>query len=279
MRCSLHKSRWIGSIIRKYFFTVLVLLISFAQQHCLAFNKALMGSNFIIVANVPFTDPQIIVTLSSARKIIALDGAADKLLDAQIIPDIIMGDFDSINKSKWGIKEGFDQITDKSPSYTIRKNNKTILVVPTKDQNFTDLEKAITFCDEHSSPEILILNAVGGRMDHSLGNIRALRKFHNPARLLRIRTDTQTLEMAKNDFSHQTGKDFHIYGDKGDYCGIMAFPDAHISTSGLVYDVTNFHLEFGYNESICNSFKTTKAIVTIHKGEALLIYPNPKKMP
>lgn len=235
----------------------------------------MIGSKFLIVANGSFVDHRLISTLSSSRQIIALDGAADKLFDVKIIPDIIMGDFDSIDKDRWGIKEGFDQINDRSFPYIIQKNNKDILVIPKKNQNFTDLEKAIKFCDELSSPDILIFNAVGNRMDHSLGNIRALRKFYNPTRLLRIQTNLQTLEMAKNDTADKTGKAFHIQGKKGDYCGIMAFPDAFISTIGLKYDVSNFHLEFGYSESICNSFKNTNAIITIHKGEALLIYPNP----
>lgn len=56
----------------------------------------------------------------------------------------------------------------------------------------------------------------------------------------------------------------------------MAFLEACVSTSGLTYDLTHFHLGFGHSESICNTFKEPEATIELHTGEALLIYPNPE---
>ena len=51
------------------------------------------------------------------------------------------------------------------------------LVVPTPDQDFADLEKAVLLARERGATHIAMLGATGGRMDHTLGNFALLQRY------------------------------------------------------------------------------------------------------
>jgi len=227
-------------------------------------NETSRAADFLIIADGPTIGSEKIVNASLNRIIVALDGAADKLKTLSIQPDVILGDFDSIiDKQFWGIRYPLNE-SENNPPY---KGNFDVTIVPTRDQDHTDLEKGIMYCDTQGALSILVVNATGGRMDHSLWNIRLLKKFYNPSRSLKIQTETQILEYVQDSSTT-------IKGEIGDYCGIMAFPKAKVSSQGLKYETCNYPLEFALNESVCNSLAVKSASVQII-GEALVIHPCP----
>lgn len=100
---------------------------------------------------------------NQARKyIIAADAGLDALLEAKIVPDAVIGDFDSCKpESKQFIENEFE--------------GKLIRLLPEKDD--TDMEAALTFVLENSkSGDIYLIGATGSRIDHVLGNISLLGK-------------------------------------------------------------------------------------------------------
>lgn len=232
---------------------------------------------FLIVANGPFQSKAVISELASQDNttIIALDGAADKLALLGVMPHAIIGDFDSIDKAYWGIEKTLHDHPDKDKNKDAAQpfyiGNHNVKIILSTSQYATDLEKGIKFADDSGAEIINIVCATGGRMDHSLGNIRFLRKHFKPNRLMRIYTDTQVLEYAKD-------QDVIIQGNIGDQCGIMAFPKATMSTRGLKYDThietenDSFELELGFSESISNELSQNTATIKI-QGEALIIHP------
>lgn len=226
--------------------------------------------DYLIVANGPFLPREILIEAALNRKIIALDGAATQLAKLGIKPHVILGDFDSIDdegKKLWGITATFSEITNESKPYP-GKNGVTI--VPSKDQNLTDLTKAIRYCDQQGAKSIDIVCAVGtDRMDFTIGNIRTLRGEYRKERIIRLHTDTQTLIFVADN------KTF-IEGDIGDYCGIVSFPSASFTSQGLEYNGTNYLLKFGFTDSICNRLQQTRAEIII-QGEALIIHPGQLK--
>jgi thiamine pyrophosphokinase len=219
--------------------------------------------NYVIIANGPFLVREIILEVIQNRKIVALDGAADKLANLKINPSIILGDFDSIKPDNiWGIVKTFRDIDEESPPYP-GTNGTTI--VPAKDQNLTDLVKAIRYCDAHGAKSIHILCATGGRrLDHHESATRCLRSEYKPNRNIFLHSEQQTLRFARDETVTFSGK-------IKDKCGIVAFPAGRFSSSGLTYG-DNCLLEFGISESVCNSLKSETATVTI-EGEALLLMP------
>ncbi len=199
--------------------------------------------HFLIIANGTFLSRDIIAEAAIGRTIIAVDGAADKLIPMNITPDIVLGDFDSVE----------------------RIHDHKVPVIHIEDQQTTDLVKAIRYCDANDAESISIVCATGGRMDHHEAAMRALRTEYKPERVILMHTEMQTLRFAKDET-------VVFEGEIGDKCGVFAYPKGKFSSSGLEYDVKNFELDFGYSESSCNVMRETRAVVAV-VGEALLVMP------
>ncbi|MDO5702121.1 MAG: thiamine diphosphokinase [Lachnospiraceae bacterium] len=90
--------------------------------------------------------------------VIAADRGMDVLREAGIVPDMIMGDFDST-------RIGTDYFAEKGSKITVFPQEK----------DFSDMEAALNAAVEAGASEITVLGAAGGRLDHFLANVMALR--------------------------------------------------------------------------------------------------------
>ena len=88
------------------------------------------------------------------RQIICCDGAADELLAKGYMPQVIVGDGDSISEQT-------------------RMKSKRHLII-NQEQETNDLTKAVNYCVAHGMKKLVILGATGKREDHTLGNISLL---------------------------------------------------------------------------------------------------------
>jgi thiamine pyrophosphokinase len=221
--------------------------------------------DYIIVADGNFLVREIVNEAVKNRIIVALDAAADKLARIGITPHILLGDFDSDSETHaqyWGIHKTFAELSDNETPYT---GNFGVTIVPRKNQDLTDLVKAIHYCDEQHAGSITIICALGGRLDHQETALRSLRTQYKTDRQLLLHTEQQTICFARDE-------QIIIKGIPGDKCGILAYPEGMITTEGLEYDVDNYALTFGFSESIANSLKSSSAAITV-SGEALLVMP------
>ncbi len=89
--------------------------------------------------------------------LICADGGAEHARALGIIPDYIIGDFDSIsaNTLEYFGKQGVE----------IRE---------APDQDHTDFQKALELAVELGATEISVYGAIGAELDHSLGNLLCL---------------------------------------------------------------------------------------------------------
>ena len=101
------------------------------------------------------TDNTIINQITNSDYIIAVDGSANKLFDLEIIPDVIIGDLDSLLNIK----------------------NEDIELVETPNQNKTDFRKTSEWCIEKNILNISIFGISGESEDHFLGNYYTLSDF------------------------------------------------------------------------------------------------------
>lgn len=202
--------------------------------------------DFLIIANGPYQE-HVVKALAPNKVVIVLDGAANHLND--LIPDFILGDFDSIS------------------NFSIQKF--TSLKVPliyAEDQDYTDLEKAIFFAKANGAKAIFICCALGGnRTDHSLGNLSLLKKNYAKDCQITLHTNKEILCFLKDE-------KFQFEGEVGAQCAFFGWPLAHVSTSGLVWDVSNWKTEIGDAVSFCNKLKKSKVEIDV-TGDLLLIYP------
>ena len=134
--------------------------------------------SFTIIADGPFLEQALLEATTKNRTVVALDGAANHLRAFNIKPDVILGDFDSINPASqafYGIHQTFKDLKDQEEPYIGLHG---VRIVPQLDQNLTDLEKAILYCDEHQATNIIILCASGGREDQHEGMKIALKHYY-----------------------------------------------------------------------------------------------------
>ncbi|MDD3049530.1 MAG: thiamine diphosphokinase [Candidatus Cloacimonetes bacterium] len=89
--------------------------------------------------------------------LVAVDGGFDQCLENGINPDYLTGDFDSVPKQS--------EFSDNT------------VIIPTPDQNYTDLEKSLQFIRTINPGTVRILSAVGKRTDHTFNSISLLLKY------------------------------------------------------------------------------------------------------
>ena len=102
--------------------------------------------------------PTILPDTSNYEMIFCTDGAFRYLKNLNIKPDVISGDFDSIELK--------DFPTD-------------IEIITTPDQNDTDFVKILTIIQEKGFTNIDVFGASGRQQDHFLGNLNAAFRFKN----------------------------------------------------------------------------------------------------
>lgn len=206
-----------------------------------------------IIANATALSSAELAQIRNLQNVVALDGGANTLLNNDIVPQAVIGDLDSIASST--LKE-------------LERCHVMIYNIP--DQHTTDLEKGVALCDSLKASEIHIYNAFGERVDHSLFNLRILKKHHSAQRTLRICNKFESAQYLRDRI-------VQIVGPKNASVALMAFPDAVISSRGLLYDVENYALRFAVQESVSNSLLNERAEIIILR-EALLIFSNDIKI-
>ena len=97
----------------------------------------------------------------SEQNIIAVDRGLEALYHKEVIPNYVVGDFDSVSKEVL-------QYYQKNKQVNFHQYN------PEKDN--TDLDIAIQLAIQLNSTAITIIGALGKRMDHAIANIHILKK-------------------------------------------------------------------------------------------------------
>jgi thiamine pyrophosphokinase len=184
--------------------------------------------------------------LRKGKLTIALDGEAETARREKWDPDLICGDFDSVSAAtlKYFEKRGVE-------------------ILPTPDQEHTDLEKALAWCALKDLRTIWVAQPTGGRLDHSLGNLSLLRRFHAPGRELIFFTPSEKVLFTAD-------QKLKLKGAKGRRFAVIPFPAAIVKSKGLLFEMKNLPLALGVRESVSNEAARQTVELEI-KGEALVI--------
>lgn len=211
--------------------------------------------DFLIIANGPFVAKALLLELLSERCSVALDGAVNHLRKYSIKPDVILGDFDSVDA------DSQDLYDIKSPAFNTKPyiGNDSVLIVPALDQNFTDLEKAIGYCDSKGARSIVITCASGGREDHYECLRLALKESYKPSRKIIVHSEYGAMCYAEDEI-------IIVDGYPGANCGFVAFNACEVISEGLQYQCA------GHAKSIANKMLGNTAKLTV-SGGALIFLP------
>lgn len=177
---------------------------------------------------------------------VAVDGAAEIARKEGWKPDFITGDFDSVKSA--------------TLSYFSKAG---VEILHTPDQNFTDLEKALAWCALKDLRTIVVAQALGSRLDHSLGNLSLLKRFHSPRRELVFYTATERVRFAHDE-------SLTLKGRSARRIAVIPFPACRVRSRGLAFEMKGLDLELGVKESVSNAARRPEVKLQI-EGEALVI--------
>jgi len=207
--------------------------------------------NAVIVANGLPTDPAADKKqIPAGSLVIAADGGADYCRTLDVTPDIIIGDMDSISND---------------PASSAFKASEIIRHPARKDA--TDLQLAIELALERGAGRILILGALGGRWDMSIGNLLLMA-------LPELKSIPVTFIDGQQEITLLTGPgNTAFHGTPGDTLSLIpvATEAAGVSLSGLEYPLKNAVLTHGSSRGISNVLRETQADVSLDKGTLLCV--------
>lgn len=206
-----------------------------------------MKKKALIIANGFSPKKSLISKLKkeSFEFIVGADGGANNLKKINVLPDLVIGDFDSISES------------------TLRWAEKKSSVIKIKRQNDTDVEKAIKHLIKNGFDEAIIIGGTGDRLDHSIANIGFVFKYSKQIKLYLIHMNSILFVISGI-------KEFKTR--KGEVISLYAFDKkTRITSSGLKYKLNNASLMFGEKDSTSNVAISDSIKIEVKNGIALLV--------
>ncbi len=207
----------------------------------------------VIFANGGFTDPRgARGLLRPDDLIIAADGGTHHALTAGVLPHVVIGDLDSL-------------LPDER-SHVEAAGSRIIRFSPRKDE--TDLELALLHAVREGATEIVILAALGGRLDQTIANLLLLALPELNGRDVRIVEGTQTA------FLIHGGRDGALVeGRPGDTVSLIPLGgDAvGVTAEGLEWPLHEDTLRFGPARGVSNVLTAQIARVRVRRGLLLCV--------
>jgi thiamine pyrophosphokinase len=208
----------------------------------------------LLVAAAPVESSAELVQRLAAKSgvIIAVDAGGAVCLDAGVLPDVVLGDFDSI------APEHLERLTEAGVS--------VVWYPPKKDA--TDLELAVAEARHAGATELVVTCATSGRLDHTLAAIGAL-----------IRAADLRPEIEEPDLSawllSVRGRDSVRLGGVGATISLMALGGpAVVSASGVEWVLAQETLLPGSGLGISNIITAAEgATISLHEGIVLVMAP------
>lgn len=180
--------------------------------------------------------------------IVCADGGIDHIIKIGRVPNLLLGDLDSISDF------GLEYI--KSKEIEIKK-------FPSVKDN-TDTELGLEYLQDLGVEEITLIGGTGTRLDHTLANIFLLKKYNKDGKILRIVDDNNIIDYVLDELKVSKSDDRYISVIPLGSEGVI------VSLKGFEYPLDHKYIEFSSTLGVSNRIKNDIGIIKIHKGEALV---------
>lgn len=204
----------------------------------------------IISGGTPPSEKLLRDYLNQVDFVIAADKGCECLYNYNIIPDLLIGDFDSanidvLNKAKLKIKE--------------------VLEFP-PEKDYTDTEIALMEAAKRGAKKIYLFGATGTRIDHTLGNIGLLLIAKEKGIILEIIDDNNRIYLGHNKMT--------LHGFYGDNISFHALSDkvTNLEITGGKYILESYDMSLLAPRAICNEFIDTPIEISYDSGELLILH-------
>ena len=176
--------------------------------------------------------------------IVAADGGADCALRAGVVPDVIIGDLDSV-------------------SPRARKKLSSSQWIFVDNQNNTDLQKALDYLVKRNCKKCTLVGFNGGRVDFTLGNLLALVPYAPEIELCAVGDGWKIYPLCKRKtFATRHGARVSL---------LPLTPCKGVTLTGLKFPLKNARLLPGTTRTLSNVAAKARFTVSLTHG-TLLVY-------
>lgn len=213
-----------------------------------------MTNTFILLSNGELEQPAFLKhrlgKLSDAT-VIAVDGGFRHARGLGLKVDVLVGDLDSVD--------------DQNRNLATKQGVTTLKFPEAKDE--TDLELALLHVVKLGADEIIILGALGGRLDMSLANILLLTHPHLVPLRVELWAGNQTAWLLRPPGGS-------IPGEPGDTVSLIPMVEdaTDISTTGFTYALENDFLALGTVRGVSNVITEREARIEFGSGSLLVVH-------
>ena len=177
--------------------------------------------------------------------VIAADGGYKALMDIGIVPDLVVGDFDSLGYVPTNVQ----------------------LVRRPTEKDETDMMLAIQIGIDKGYKSFLIYGGLGGRLDHSLANLQCLCYISSNGSRGWLWGDNTVLTAVKNGsliFPGKCSGVISVFAQGGQASGVYEI--------GLKYKLDNAILQADYPLGISNEFLEHDAAISVQEGTLAILW-------
>jgi thiamine pyrophosphokinase len=183
--------------------------------------------------------------------VIGADGGAATALSWGLVPHLVIGDMDSLPAS------ARQSLTERG----------TRFIEHPRDKDEADLELALLHALGAGAEDIVVLGALGGRLDHTFSNILLLTvpaERGVPARI--VDGDQQAMLLVG-------GQSIELQGQPGDLVSLLPLGGdvQGVATTGLSWSLDGEPLHFGLSQGISNVMEGTRAGIKVGNGCLLVV--------
>uniref|UniRef100_A0A7C1JNU3 Thiamine diphosphokinase n=1 Tax=Caldilinea aerophila TaxID=133453 RepID=A0A7C1JNU3_9CHLR len=182
---------------------------------------------------------------------VAADGGAMHWLALGHAPHVVVGDLDSLPA----------ELVERLAAQGVRIERHP------REKDQTDIELAIERAIEDGADEVLLIGALGGRLDQTLANVLLLaqRSWPVPIRLIE---GGQIAEVLRGPGT------IEFTGTPGDVVSLLPLSPTvqGVTYRGLRYPLENAELFFGTTRAISNEMLEPNASIFIQQGIALVVH-------
>lgn len=194
-------------------------------------------------------DSSLLPRIQKADYVIGVDRGAYWLLEHAIVPDVAIGDFDSVTKDE------FLKIK--------KKVAKTIQELP-HPKYATDLELAVEYAISLKPKEVGIFGAIGTRFDHSYAGIQVLQKLSSHNIYGYIVDNFNEIYVVRRRLELKPSLLFK-------YVSIFSLTErTTVTLTGFAYNVSERDFVQGSTLGVSNEIVLDSAQIIVHKGAILL---------
>ncbi len=209
-------------------------------------------SRIVIFANGNLTEPNSLrQRLRADDRIFCADGGTAHALALGLTPEAIIGDLDSLSPDLIAQMEAAGIAIYRHP---VRKDQ-------------TDLELALQLAAAEQPDEILLVTALGGRLDQMLANIFLLTRPEYDSVQLTLVDGPQWARVLR---PHQT---LTVTGQPGDTLSLVPLTPTveQVNLTGVEWPLMGATLTFGSTWSISNALTASQATIQIGEGLVLVV--------